>query len=103
MIHLPTVVLLGWIPISLYLFYRLPIRIAILLTFICGWALLPNADYVPTRDPFPYWFLGLGVAGDYILTKATITGFCGLLGLLIFDRHAIKRITLTYWDIPMII
>jgi hypothetical protein len=102
MIVLPTAVLLVWIPISLYFFYRYPIRIAILLVFVGGWAVLPNASYIPTPDPFPYWFLGAGIASNYFLTKATITGLCGLLGLLMFDRQSIRRITLTFWDIPMI-
>jgi hypothetical protein len=103
MIPVPMAALLGWIPISLLLFYWLPIRVAILLIFIGGWAVLPNANYIPTSDAFPYWFLGLGIAGSYFLTKATIVGFCGLLGLLVFDRQGIRRMTLTFWDIPIIL
>ncbi len=102
MISVSTAVLLAWIPISIFFFYRLPIRIAILLVFVAGWAVLPNANYAATTVAFPYWFLGLGIASNYFLTKATITGFCGLLGLLLFDRHAVRRITLTFWDIPMV-
>jgi hypothetical protein len=102
MIVFPAAVLLGWIPVSLYFFYRYPIRIAILLVFVGGWALLPNANYIPSSDPFPYWFLGVGIPTNYFLTKATITGFCGLLGLLVFDRQSAGKITLTFWYIPMI-
>lgn len=102
MTALPTAVLLGWIPISLYLFYRYPMRIAILLVFVGGWAVLPTANFVPSPDPFPYWILGAGIAANYFLTKATVLGFVGLLGLLLFDRGSVRRLTLTFWDIPMI-
>src|ERR1700742_968623 len=102
MTALPTAVLLGWIPISLYLFYRYPMRIAILLVFIGGWAVLPTANYVPSPEPFPYWILGVGIAASHFLTKSTLIGFAGLLGLLHFDRGSIRKLTLTFWDIPMI-
>ena len=102
MIAFPAAVLLGWIPISLYFFYRFPIRIAILLVFVGGWAVLPNANYIPTSALFPYWFLGADIATNYFLTKATITGFCGLLCLLLFDSRSMQNIELTFWDIPMI-
>lgn len=103
MSHLPMVVLLGWIPCSLYFFYRWPVRVAILLTFIGGWAILPTANFVPSNDPFPYSVLGAGIATDYFLTKATVTGFAGLLGFLLFDRDSIRRFRLAFWDLPMVI
>jgi hypothetical protein len=100
---LPQAALLGWIPISLFFFFRYPIRIAILLTFVAGWAVLPAANYTPSTDPFPYWILGTDIATDYFLTKATAIGLAGLLGFLIFDRGALRRFTITLWDIPMLI
>jgi hypothetical protein len=98
----PLAVLCAWIPISLFFFYRYPMRRAILLVFVGGWAVLPTANYTPTTDPFPYWILSASIATDYFLTKATILGFSGLLGLLLFDRASVRRLSLTFWDIPMI-
>jgi hypothetical protein len=99
---LPIVALLGWIPISLFFFYRYPIRVAILLVFVGGWAVLPTANYIPSPDPFPYWILGAGIAAEYFLTKATVIGLAGLLGVLFFDRRSICKLSLTFWDIPII-
>lgn len=99
---LPTAVLLGWVPISLFLFYRYSIRVAILMVFVGGWALLPTANYPPSPDPFPYWILGADIAANFFITKATVIGFSGLLGWLLFDRDAIRKLSLTFWDIPMI-
>jgi hypothetical protein len=98
----PAVVLLGWIPVSLFFFYRYSIRTAILLVFIGGWAILPTANFTPSPDPFPYSIMGAGIAAQYFLTKATVTGFAGFLGWLLFDRSSIRKLSLTFWDIPMI-
>jgi hypothetical protein len=99
----PTLVALGaWIPISLYLFRRQPIRQAILINFIGGWAILPTANYhAPAGNPFPYWILGTSLESDYLITKATVIGFTGILGILLFDRSSLKRFRLTVWDLAM--
>lgn len=100
---LPLIFLLAWIPIGLILCLRFPMRIALLAIFIGGWAILPAANYTPQPDIFPYWILGTGLPSDYFLTKASIIGLTGLLGLLVFDRKAIRSFELTLWDIPMMI
>ena len=46
---------LAWVPISLYFFRRYPVRIAVLINFIGGWAVLPSAAFSPTNAIFPYW------------------------------------------------
>src|SRR5271169_6181958 len=97
----PLVALLAWIPIGLYFFHRYPIRVAVLLNFIAGWAVLPTANFVPTEAPFPYWILGVGLPAGYFVTKATITGLTGLAGVLLFDPRAVRRFHLTPWDFPM--
>src|SRR5580692_2109868 len=102
MIVSPLLAFFLWVPLSLFFSYRYPVRKAILLIFLGGWAILPSANYVPTSDPFPYWILGVGLATDYFITKATVTGFCGLLGFLIFHRSEIRRFELTLWDMPML-
>ncbi len=99
----PLLALFVWIPLSIAFCYRYSLRVAFLLIFVGGWAVLPAAHYTPTSDPFPYWFVGTGIAADYFITKATVTGFCGLICFLKFDRKAIKRFQLTLWDMPMLL
>jgi len=99
---LPLVALLAWIPIGLYFFHRFPVRVAVLLNFIGGWAVLPTANFVPTEAPFPYWILGASLPAGYFVTKATITGLTGLAGVLLFDPRTIRRFRLALWDLPMI-
>ena len=84
----PLLALLAWVPIGLYFFYRYPIRVAVLLTFIAGWAVLPTANFVPTDAPFPYWILGASLPAGYFVTKATITGLTALAGSC-FSIHAL--------------
>ncbi|WP_263359249.1 hypothetical protein [Acidicapsa ligni] len=98
----PLVALFAWLPISLVLYRRFPVRVALLMNFVGGWAVLPAANYTPTTVEFPYWILGTSLESDYFITKATIIGLAGLLGILIFDRDAFKRFRVTVWDIPII-
>jgi hypothetical protein len=97
----PLLAYVAWIPVSLIFFRRYPIRVAILLNFIGGWAVLPAARYVPSPDFFPYWILGNSLPAQYFLTKATVTGFAGLLWVLAFDRQIFRSFRLTFWDLPM--
>jgi hypothetical protein len=102
MIPSPLVALGDWIPLGLLLFRRLPIRKALLVNFIGGWAILPAANYAaPANNAFPYWILGTSLESDYFLTKATVIGFTGILGILLFDRGSFRRFTLTVWDLAM--
>jgi hypothetical protein len=97
----PLAVLIGWMPVGIYLFRRYPVRVAILANFLGGWALLPGANYTPTAEVFPYWILGVCLPTDYFLTKATVTGLAGLGGMLFFYSGDLKRIRLGVCDIPM--
>src|ERR1700677_5070117 len=54
MIH-PLLALAAWLPISLFCFRRYAVRIAILINFVAGWAVLPSAAFTTTDTPFPYW------------------------------------------------
>jgi hypothetical protein len=101
MIVPPLVALFAWVPIGLWFFRRYPIRVALLINFVGGWAVLPAANYVDSGIAFPYWILGTSLESDYFITKATILGFTGLLGVFIFDRLRFKRFRLTVWDLPM--
>ena len=97
----PLAVLIGWMPIGIYLFRRYPVRVAILANFLGGWALLPGANYKPTTEVFPYWILGVCLPTNYFLTKATVTGLAGLGGILLFHSADSKRIRPGICDIPM--
>ncbi len=101
MIVSPLVALVAWIPIALLVFRRFPIRIALLVNFVGGWAVLPAANYVSSGDAFPYWIIGTSLESDYFITKATILGFAGLLGVFFFDRDRFRHFRLTVWDLAM--
>jgi hypothetical protein len=98
----PRLALLAWIPISLYFFRRFPVRTAILINFLGGWAILPAAAYMPTGAEFPYWILSCTLPTDYFFTKATVVGISGLLGVLLVDRRFYRRFELSFWDLPMV-
>ena len=97
----PLVALMIWIPIGAILFRRLSLRVAILVNFLAGWAVLPGANYAPTPAAFPYWILPVCLPGAYFITKATILGIAALIGVLCFHRHELRRFRLRVCDIPM--
>ena len=100
--HLPPLVaLLIWIPIGAILFRRLSLRVAILINFLAGWALLPGANYVPTPVAFPYWILPVCLPGAYFINKATVLGISALVGILCFHRRELRRFRLNVFDIPI--
>jgi hypothetical protein len=78
-------------------------RVAILINFIAGWALLPSASYAPTNDIFPYWILATSLPTGYFFTKASITGITALIGIVVFDREAFSRFRPSLWDIPILV
>jgi hypothetical protein len=98
----PSIAFLAWVPISLFFFKRYPLRVALLVNFIAGWALLPSAAYLPTTAEFPYWILGTCLPSIHFLTKATVTGMTCLLGVLLFDRKILGRFQFSFWDLPML-
>lgn len=100
--HLPPLaILLGWIPVGIYLFRRFPVRTAILVNFLGGWAILPGANYTPTTDGFPYWIMGICLPTTYLVTKATVTGLAGLVGVLLFHSADCRRFRPGLCDLPM--
>jgi hypothetical protein len=101
MIIPPLVALLAWIPISLWFYRRYPFKVALLINFVGGWAILPAANYTATSQPMPYWILGTSLESNYFFTKATIVGFSGILAVFLLDRAAFKRFRLTVWDLPL--
>ena len=98
----PWIAFLAWIPISLYFFRRYSVRVAVLVNFIAGWAVLPSASFTPSNAVFPFWILGTCLPANYFFTKATVTAMTCLLGILLVDRDCVRRIQLKLWDLPMI-
>jgi hypothetical protein len=82
-------VMIGWIPVVLYLFSRLPPRQAIVMSFLGAWLFLPQA------------VLELNGIPDYTKTSATCYGI--LLATFIFDAGRFKTFRLGWLDIPMLI
>ena len=99
----PLAILIGWIPVGVYLFRRLPVRIAILVNFLGGWAILPGANYTPTTEDFPYWILGICLPTTYLVTKATVIGLAGLAGVLIFHFADCRKFGPGLCDLPMVL
>ncbi len=99
----PWIAFLAWVPISLYFFRSCPVRVAILVNFIAGWAVLPSAAFAPTNAVFPYWILGTCLASDHFFTRASVTGIIGLIGVLLVDRATFRRFQLSFWDLPMLV
>jgi hypothetical protein len=100
--HLPPLfILIGWIPLGIYLFRRYPVRVAILANFLGGWAILPGANYTPTTEVFPYWILGVCLPTNYFLTKPIVIGLAGLAGVLFFHFEDWKRYRPGIYDLPI--
>src|SRR3954451_5572648 len=90
-----------WIPVSVLLFRRYPIRIAILANFLGGWAVLPSAQYVGPHADFAYWIIGVSLPSNYFISKATVLSLTALGNVLLLDRRAFSRFEMTSWDFPM--
>jgi len=82
-------VMFGWIPVVLYLFYRFPARQAVVISFITAWLFLPEAAMPLSGLP------------DY--TKMTATCYGILLATFIFDVSRFQSFRLGWLDISMLI
>jgi hypothetical protein len=82
-------VMLGWIPIVIYLFSRYPARRAIVISFIVAWLFLPQAVL-----PLP----GLP---DYDKMAATCYGI--VIATCIYDIGRFRSFRFSWLDIPMLI
>lgn len=82
-------VMLGWIPVVLYLFSRLPARQAVVISFLFAWMFLPQAALPLTGIP------------DYTKTSATCYGI--LLATFIFDVGRFRSFRFGWLDVPMLI
>ncbi|MGD2182951.1 O-antigen ligase domain-containing protein [Lusitaniella coriacea] len=82
-------VLVAWIPFSLYLFLRFPPQKAAIIGFIGAWLFLPQAEFF--LSPLP----------NYTRMAAACYGI--LLGALIFDAERLFSFRISWIDLPMIV
>lgn len=82
-------VMLGWIPLVLYLFNQLPVQRALVISFIGAWLFLPQAS-------FP-------LVGLPDLTKMSATCYGILLATFIFDAKRFQLFKWSWVDIPIVI
>jgi hypothetical protein len=83
------VVMLGWIPVVLFLFATLPTRRAVIVAFLTAWLFLPMAGYQVKGLP------------DYTKMSATCAGV--LLATLIFDISRLRTFRPHWADLPMLV
>ncbi|MGB8701221.1 MAG: O-antigen ligase domain-containing protein [Thermosynechococcaceae cyanobacterium] len=82
-------VMIGWIPVVLYLFSRVPVQRAVILSFLIAWLFLPMAA------------IPLAGLPDYTKMSATCYGI--LLATLIFDSQRFFAFRLHWIDSAMLI
>jgi hypothetical protein len=83
------VVMVGWIPVVLYLFSKLPIQRALIISFLVAWLFLPMGEIKLTGIP------------NYTKMSATCYGI--LLATFIFDMQRFKQFRPHWIDIPMVV
>jgi hypothetical protein len=82
-------VMLGWIPVVLFLFSRLPIQRALIISFVIAWLFLPMG--------------AIELSGIPNYTKMSATCYGGLLATFIFDFQRFRQFRLHWIDSPMIV
>jgi hypothetical protein len=83
------IAMFGWIPAVVYLFQRYQPQRAVIIAFIVAWLFLPRASFPVIGLP------------DYTKTTATCYGI--VLATLAFDSARLKKLKLSWLDIPLII
>jgi hypothetical protein len=82
-------VMIGWIPVVLYFFSRLPVQRAVIFSFLAAWLFLPMAAIPISSLP------------DFTKMSATCYGI--LLATAIFDFHRFRQFRPHWVDIPLMI
>jgi len=83
------IVMFGWIPVVLLLFWQLPPRRAVIVAFVAGWLFLPVVAYKLKGLP------------DYTKMSATCVGI--LLFTLLFHADRFLSLRLCWADVPMLV
>jgi hypothetical protein len=82
-------VMLGWIPMVLFLFSKLPIQRALIISFLVAWLFLPMGE--------------IELSGIPNYTKMSATCYGVLLATFIFDFQRFRQFRLHWIDSPMIV
>lgn len=90
MIFFTSLIMIAWIPIVLYLFYRFSASEAVIISFIVAWLFLPQ------RAGFS--FPGLP---DYERMSATVYGI--ILCVFIYDAGRFRQFKPSWLDLPMLV
>lgn len=94
-----------WVFVSIGLFLALPGRDAAITVLLAGSTLLPVALYPAEVFDTPIGhggsMLALAIPGPPVLNRASIVGLGGLLGLLLADWPALRRIRPATLDLPI--
>src|SRR4051794_40813168 len=100
------VVLASWVVLTIALFWRLPGRDAALIAMIAGWAVLPTAAYPESVFREPFGAVGtmhaLAVPTPILANKATAIGLGCLIGVVLFDWPAARRVRPLWLDLPIV-
>lgn len=87
-------------------FKTAPPRTAVLVVFLGGWlfapvGLFPAGSSQAGQTEHTYWILGGALPSDMLVQKAWIVPIAVLLGVLLFDRAALRAWRPTWFDGPM--
>jgi hypothetical protein len=82
-------VMLAWIPVVLFLFSKLPIQRALILSFLIAWLFLPMGE--------------IKFAGIPSYNKMSATSYGILLATFIFDFQRIRQFRSHWIDLPMLV
>jgi hypothetical protein len=88
---LATLVILGWIPLVLYLFNRFPAQRAVVVSYVTGFLFLPEVISYPIAQGIP------------VYNKASATTYCILLATVLYDSKRFSSFKPGLLDVPMLI
>src|SRR4051812_36931761 len=83
------IVLFGWVPLVVLMFYILPGRRAAILSFVLAWMFLPMAGYK--------------IPGLPVYDKMNATSLAVLLATALFHPGRFLQFRLSLFDLPMLI
>lgn len=96
---------LAWVVASLAMFRLWKPAVAALGSCLGGWILLPVGAYpIGAGDAVsPHWIIGLALPSDMLVSKAWVAPASALLGVVAFDRGALRRLRPTWLDVPIVL
>jgi hypothetical protein len=83
------IALYGWFVVVLALFSCLPVRRAVLISFVGAWLFLPQA--------------GIPITGLPDVTKISVTSFGVMAGIIVFTPGLLRQYRLSWVDLPVIV